>query len=128
MTSDAAFGLSLTFDAPTLVEVAMGTVIVAVLSVRKFGEPAVEKVEGDFIAQLLPKYLATHEQYSRALVGYLLSMVGILCLLSAVGPRLADVLPVLAPFKPAAPIGCALLLVGALSNTPWLQDIEWRIR
>jgi hypothetical protein len=125
MNSDPIF---LTLDAPTLVCIALGIVIVVFLSVHKFEEPTVEKVEGDFIAQLLPRYLATHEQYSRALICYIATMVVILFLLSAVGPRLLDLAPALAPFKPIAPIGFALLLVGALSNLPWLQDIEWRIR
>ncbi|HEY6255718.1 MAG TPA: hypothetical protein VIY51_07980 [Xanthobacteraceae bacterium] len=128
MNSDAIFGLSLTLDAPTLVCVALGIVVVAFLSMRKFGEPTVERVDDDFIAQLLPRYLATREQYSRALIFYIASMVGILCLMSAIGPRLLDISPALAPFKPVAPLGFALLLVGVLSNLPWLQDIEWRIR
>jgi hypothetical protein len=122
------FGLSLPMDAPTLVPVALGIVIVAFLSMKKFEEPTIEKVEGDFIAQLLPRYLATREQYSRAQIWYILTMVGILCLLTAVGPRLLDASPDLAPFKPVAPVGFALLLVGALSKFPWLEDIEWRVR
>jgi hypothetical protein len=128
MNSDSIFGLSLPLDAPTLVCVALGIVIVAFLSMKKFNEPSVERVEDDLIAQLLPRYLATREQYSRAMICYIASLVGILCLLSAIGPRLLDLSPALAPFKPVAPIAFALLLVGALANLPWLQDIEWRIR
>jgi hypothetical protein len=128
MNSDPIFGPSLTFDAPTLVCVVLGIVMVVFLSMKKFGEPTVERADDEFIAQLLPRYLATHEQYSRALICYIASMVGILVLMSAIGPRLLDISPALAPFKPVAPVGFALLLVGALSNLPWLQDIEWRIR
>jgi hypothetical protein len=126
--SDPIFGFSLTLDPPTVVCLALGIVIVASLSIKKFGEPSAEKVEDDFVAQLLPRYLATKEQYSRALIGYIASLVGILCLLSAVGPRLLDLSPALESFKQVAPVGFALLLVGALSNLPWLQDIESRIR
>lgn len=125
MNSDPIFGLPL--DAPTLVCLVLGIVIIAALSMKKFDEPTVG-VEADLTAQLLPKYLATHDQYSRALIAYIVSLVGILCLMSLIGPRLLDLSPALAPFRPVAPIGFALLLVGALANLPWLQDIEWRIR
>jgi len=126
--SDPIFGLPWTFDAPTIACIALGILIVALLSIRKFAEPTAEKAEDEFVAQLLPRYLATKDQYSRAMIGYVSSMVGILCLLSAVGPRLLELFPELAPFKAVAPVGFALLLVGALTNVPWLQDIEWRIR
>lgn len=125
MNTDPIFGLPL--DAPTLVCLVLGIVIIAALSMNKFNEPTVA-VDADLTAQLLPRYLATHEQYSRALIAYIVSLVGILCLLSLIGPRLLDLSPALAPFRPVAPIGFALLLVGALANLPWLQDIEWRIR
>lgn len=131
MVSEPTFGLPMTFDAPTVVSVALGIVIVALGSTQKFAESTVERVEDDLITQLLPRYLATREQYSRALMGYIASMVGILGLLSIVGPRLLDVfLPDYASYKPIAPIAFALLLVGGggLPGIPWLQDIEWRIR
>jgi hypothetical protein len=125
--SDPIFGLALPFDAPTLVCLVLGLVIVTFLSLQKFDEPTIQ-VEADLTAQLLPRYLATREQYSRALTGYIVSLIGILCLLSAIGPRLFDLAPALAPFKSVAPIGFALLLVGALTNFPWLQQLEWHIR
>jgi hypothetical protein len=127
MNSDSFFALSLPIDAPNLVCFALGFVIIVFLSMKKFDEPTVG-MEADLTAQLLPRYLATHEQYFRGLIGYIASLGLILCLLSLIGPRLLDVSPALAPYKPVAPIGFALLLVGALVNLPWLQDIEWRIR
>ncbi|WP_407154285.1 antitoxin Xre/MbcA/ParS toxin-binding domain-containing protein [Bradyrhizobium sp. STM 3557] len=125
MNSD--FALSLPLDPPNLVCLALGIVIIAFLSMKKFDEPTFG-VDADLTTQLLPRYLATRKQYSRALIGYIASLVGILGLLSLIGPRLLDLSPALAPYKPVAPIGFALLLVGALANIPWLQDIEWRIR
>jgi len=127
MNSDSIFGLSQPLDVSILVCLVLGILIVVFLSMRKFDEPTVG-METDLTAQLLPRYLATREQYSRALIFYIASLVGILCLLSAIGPRFLDLAPTLAPFKPVAPIGFALLLVGALSNLPWLQDVEWRVR
>jgi hypothetical protein len=123
------FGLALPLDPTSLVCISLGVVIVALHSMRKFEESTVEKSEDDFIAQLLPKYLATREEYSRALVWYMGSMIGILCALSAIGPRLLEILaPTLSAYAPVAPLGFALILVGVLPNVPWLQDIEWRVR
>jgi hypothetical protein len=127
--SNPVFGLSLPLDPTTFVCIALGIVIVALFSMTKFGESTVKVEKDDFIAQLLPRYLATREEYSRALLGYIVSMVGILCAMSAIGPRLLDALsPALSTYAPVAPLGFALLLVGVLPNVPWLQDIEWRIR
>jgi hypothetical protein len=129
MKSDPVFGLSLPLDPTTFVCVALGIVIVALFSMTKFGESTIKVEVDDFIAQLLPRYLTTHEEYSRALLGYMVSMVGILCAMSAIGPRLLDALaPALSTYAPVAPLGFALLLVGVLPNVPWLQDIERRIR
>ena len=123
------FGIPLLHDPTSIVCLSLGVVIVALHSMKKFEESTVEKSEDDFIAQLLPKYLATREEYSRALIRYMGSMLGILCALSAVGPRLLDVLaPTLSDYAPVAPLGFALILVGVLPNVPWLQDIEWRVR
>jgi hypothetical protein len=123
------FGLLLLNDPTSIVCLSLGVVIVALHSMKKFEESTVEKSEDDFIAQLLPKYLATREEYSRALVRYMGSMIGILCALTAIGPRLLDILaPTLSTFAPVAPLGFALILVGVLPNVPWLQDIEWRVR
>ncbi len=116
-------------DQTTIVCIALGLVIVALYSMQKFEESTVKKGEDDFVAQLLPRYLATRREYSQALIWYMSSMFGIFCALSALGPRLLDALsPTVEPFKPVAPLGFALLLVGVLPNVPWLQDIEWHVR
>ena len=123
------FGLALPLDATSIVCLSLGVVIVALHCMKKFEETTVEKSEDDFIAQLLPKYLASREEYSRALVRYMGSMIGILCALSAIGPRLLEILgPAVSAYAPVAPLGFALILVGVLPNVPWLQDIEWRVR
>ena len=86
------FVLPLLHDPTSVVCVSLGVVIVALHSVKKFEESTVERSEDDFIAQLLPKYLATREEYSRALIRYMGSMIGLLCALSAIGPHLLDIL------------------------------------
>ena len=104
-------------------------VIVALHSMKKSRNPLSKNPRTHFIAQLLPKYLATRGEYSRALVRYMGSMIGILCALSAIGPRLLEILgPAVSAYAPVAPLGFALILVGVLPNVPWLQDIEWRVR
>src|SRR5215831_18077657 len=90
MDSVPVFGFLLPVNPIAFVCVALGISIVALFSYTKFGESTVKAEEDDFIAQLLPRYLATHEEYSRALLGYMISMVGILCAMSAIGPRLLD--------------------------------------
>ena len=123
------FGFALPLDPVSVVCLALGILIIALYSMKKFEESTVEKSEDDFIAQLLPKYLATREEYSRALIRYMGSMIGILCALSVLGPRLLEGLgPPLAGYASVAPLGFALLLVGVLPNIPWLQDIERRVR
>jgi hypothetical protein len=99
--TDNYFGLSLLQDTTFIGCLLLGIVIVVLLSISKFEESTVDKAEGGLIAQLLPRYLATHEEYSCALLRYIGSMVGILCAMSVVGPRLLEVLaPSLATHAP----------------------------
>jgi hypothetical protein len=77
MNSDSIFALSLPLNPPNIVCLVLGFVIVTFLSMKKFDEPTVG-VEADLTAQLLPRYLATRKQYSRALIGYIASLGGIL--------------------------------------------------
>jgi hypothetical protein len=129
MPSGTDIGFSLPLDSTTVVCLGLGIVIVTLVSTKKFDESTVAEEEDDFIAQLLPKYLATRGEYSRALIRYVGSMIGILCALSAVGPRLLEILsPNLSSYTPVAPLGFALVLVGLMPSVPWLKDIEWRIR
>lgn len=123
------FGFAIPLDTTSVICLGLGVVIVALHSMKKFEESTVDKSEDNFISQLLPRYLATREEYSRALMRYMGSMIGILCALSVLGPRLLEVLsPTLSAYAPVAPLGFALILVGVLPNVPWLQDIEWRVR
>jgi hypothetical protein len=128
MIMNPDLGLSILNDPAAIISLLFGVIIVALNSMKIFAEPTLESGEDEFVAQLLPKYLATREEYSRALLWYMASMVGILCALSILGPRLFNALPAMDQFKQTAPLGFALILVGLLPNVPWLRDLEWRVR
>ena len=104
------FGFAIPLDTTSVICLGLGVVIVALHSMKKFEESTVDKSEDNFISQLLPRYLATREEYSRALMRYMGSMIGILCALSVLGPRLLEVLsPTLSAYAPVAPLGFALI-------------------
>src|SRR5215831_16776951 len=64
---------------------ALGLVVLVLHSHAKFAEPTIRPASGDYIAQFLPRYLATREEYARALIGYLVSMAVILVVMSIIG-------------------------------------------
>jgi uncharacterized protein (DUF2384 family) len=110
---------------------ALGLVVLALHSHAKFAETTIRPASGDYIAQFLPRYLATREEYARALIGYLASMGLILVVMSIIGRPLLEVLTdkeLAAKYAPVAPLGFALLLIGVLPNIPWLQNLEWLLR
>src|SRR5688572_25524137 len=95
----------------------------------KFEESTIAKSDDDFISQLLPRYLATPEQYSRAMIIYVAAMAGFVVVLSFLGPRVWSLNATGVPDAPdALPLFIALVLVGFLPNVPWLQQIELRLR
>jgi hypothetical protein len=103
--------------------------VVFLFSLQKFGEPTCPRDENDPTTQMLPKYLATREQYSRAHMLYVSIMVLAVVLLSLLGPRVMGLGGKDIPEAQAAlPLFAALVLVGALPNVPWLQDLEKALR
>ncbi len=111
---------------------ALGAAIVIVFfySYRRFGEPTVERSSEDFVTQLLPKYLATKEEYSGGLLTYIASMILILVAFSLLGPPVLNLVGVTTDKVPGLviPIVVAFALVGLLPNVRYLKDIEWHIR
>lgn len=98
---------------------------------KKFDEPSVEKHEDDFAYQLLPRYLATKQEYSRGFLIYFGSMAFTVFMLSLVGPKPLSAFGVDIPPQlgnAAVPLFVALVLVGILPNVPVLQEIEKWIR
>jgi Protein of unknown function (DUF2384) len=108
--------------------------IVFLISRRRFGEPTMEKVPDDPLAQLLPKHLATKEEYSSGLMTYIAAMILLLVALSCLGNPILDLLQIKvgngAGGTVVAPIVIGLALVGLLANfnVPYVKEIEWHIR
>jgi hypothetical protein len=103
--------------------------VVFVFSMQKFGESTLARDEDDPTTQLLPKHLATREQYSHALILYVTIMVSLVVVLSLLGPRAFAMGASDVPKADAAlPLFGALVLVGALPNVPWLQELEKALR
>ena len=103
--------------------------IVFLFSLQKFGEPTCARDENDPTTQILPKHLASREQYSRAHMLYVSIMVLVVVSISVLGPRVLGPNAQGVPDAPTAlPLFVALVLVGALPNVPWLQDLEKALR
>src|SRR5262245_34103132 len=64
---------------------AVATAIVFLVSRQKFNESTMEKKPENFVAQLLPRHLATKEEYSNGLLTYLAAMIFLLVALSILG-------------------------------------------
>ena len=117
------------YDLTFLVSFVLAVLVVFMFSLSKFGETTIERKDGDFISQLLPKYLATPEEYSRALIFYVTTMVAIVVVLSLAGPGIVSLGSTGVPDAPSAlPMFAALVLVGVLPNVPWLQELERLLR
>src|ERR1700759_5208330 len=86
---------------------------------QKFGERLVTENE-DYVYQLLPRQLATREEYSRGFLIYFGTMVLTVVLLSLIGPKNLDSLGI--PLKEISyaivPLALAFLLVGIMPNVP----------
>ena len=103
--------------------------IVLLYAMKKFEESTLDANEDKFMAQLLPKYLATREEYSKALVWYIGTLILTVVIFSLLGPRAVS----LGSAETAAlgnvlPLFIALVLVGVLPAVPVLQGIEPRLR
>jgi hypothetical protein len=103
--------------------------IVLLYAMKKFEESSIDAKEDAFFAQLLPRYLATREEYSKALVWYIGTLILTVVIFSLLGPRAVS----LGSAETAAlgnvlPLFIALVLVGVLPTVPVLQGIEPRLR
>ena len=107
---------------------ALALIVVFLFGMQKFAETSVERNEEDFTTQLLPKYLATPQEYSRALMFYLGTLVALVGLLSILGPRVIGVEMAKNTPPESLPLFFALILVGLTPEMPWLQDLERALR
>ena len=111
---------------------AVGTAIwlVYVFCQRKFAERSVTR-SGDFIYQLLPRQLATREEYSQGFLIYFGSMALMVVLLSLLGANNLEQLGIAVPKQlgyVGVPLAIAFVLMGALPNVPGLMLIETFLR
>src|SRR5215204_1607962 len=97
---------------------------------KKFGEPS-SSGSDDLVDQMLPRYLATREEYSKGFLTYFATMAATVLLLSLIGPKDLAALGVPLPKElssVAIPLAAALLLTGVMPNVPVLLDIEKWVR
>jgi hypothetical protein len=113
-----------------VVALLVAMMVVLLFSIRKFGESTMPRDEGDLVTQLLPKHLATREQYSRAHMLYVTLMALLVIGISIIGPQIVgSVGGIEVPqVQTAMPLFVALVLVGALPNVSWLPDVEKALR
>jgi hypothetical protein len=103
--------------------------IVLLFAMKKFEESTLDATEDEFFVQLLPRYLATRQEYSRALVWYVVTLILTVVIFSLLGPRVIS----LGGSQTGAlgnvlPLFIALVLVGVLPTVPVLQGIEPLLR
>ena len=104
--------------------------LVYVFCQRKFAERSFTS-SGDFIYQMLPRQLATREEYSRGFLIYFGSMALIVILLSLLSANNLDQFGIGIPKQlgyVGVPLAIAFVLMGALPNVPGLTLIEAFLR
>ena len=121
--------VSYSYDLYFLLALALAVAVIYLFSMQRFAQPIVDKAGNDFVTPLLPKYMTTPQEYSRALIFYTTSMIIFVVVLSFLGPRVVALGSTTVPDAPAAlPLFIALVLVGVLPNVPWLQQLEMQLR
>ena len=97
---------------------------------KQFDQPSVTG-DNDYIYQLLPRQVATHEEYSKGFMIYFGTMATMMVLLALLGPENLKALGVTLPQGlgyVTLPPAIALILMGALPNVPGLTLIEKYLR
>lgn len=122
--------ITYSFDLYFLLSLLLGMFVVAMFSWNKFGESTEQKSEDDYVTQLLPKFLATNQDYSRALALYIMTMIAVLVVLSLLGPRAISLVTnsKIPEGSAAVPLFVALVLVGVIPNAPFLPQLELTFR
>ena len=112
-----------------LLSLALGMLVVYFFSYQKFDETTLGEDENDIITRLLPKYLTTKREYTRAFIVYLAIVQLVLVLVSFLGPKLLEPTTDNLSVAPSSlPLVTALVIVGILPNVTWLKQLELRVR
>jgi hypothetical protein len=104
--------------------------LVYIFCQRKFAERSVTE-SADYLYQLLPRQLATREEYSKGFLIYFGSMVLMVVLLSLLGASNLETIGVALPKQLSyvgVPLAIAFVLMGALPNVPGLMLVESFLR
>ncbi|MGT2503925.1 hypothetical protein ACVOMS_30160 [Bradyrhizobium guangxiense] len=101
---------------------AAGALIVFLFSYNKFGETPVD--DDDLVVQFPTKFLATREEYARAMIVYMTTMMVALAIFSLLGPSALTLMGGSVPTfaTHALPLFVALVLVGVIPNFPFLRE------
>lgn len=107
---------------------AAGALIVFLFSYNKFGETPVD--DDDLVVQFPTKFLATREEYARAMIVYMTTMMVALAIFSLLGPSALTLMGGSVPTfaTHALPLFVALVLVGVIPNFPFLRELERNLR
>jgi uncharacterized protein (DUF2384 family) len=85
----------------------------------------------DYATQLMPRQLATREEYAKGFLVYFGTMAATVLLLSLIGPKNIEALGVALPKDlsySGVPIAVALVLVGLMPTVPVLLEVEKWLR
>jgi Protein of unknown function (DUF2384) len=97
---------------------------------KKFAEPS-SMGSSDYVDQMMPRYLATKQEYSKGFLMYFGTMAATVLLLSLIGPNNLGVLGIEIPKGigyAAVPLATALVLVGLMPTVPILLELEKWLR
>jgi hypothetical protein len=123
-------GFSYSYSALFVLSLLLSIFIVLIFAGSKINEPTFDRKNGDYITQMRPKDLASRDEYHRAWIIYVSSLILLILVLSLLGPKPLSFLGIAkAPDAPAAlPIFLALLVVGLLPSVPVARELERQFR
>jgi hypothetical protein len=87
--------------------------------------------DGDYVYQLLPRQMATQDEYAKGFMIYFGTMAATVILLSLIGPKNLNALGISLAAEVGyvvVPLAIAFMWVGVLPNVPGLQAIEKTLR
>jgi hypothetical protein len=105
-----------------------GAIIVVFFAWRRFDERTLERTDGDLITQFLPRELASPQEYAQGLMTYIVAMLGVMLIFSALGTPALTLLGLSTQVAPLAPVLIALALFKLVPNVPVLSGLEQNIR